>query len=317
MTPPPDDAQHDEPETKPPSGLLKALPFVLFALTVATTTGVPMFFNGHPLPQALAFSVPLMTILLAHEFGHYIAARIHRVPASLPYFVPLPLPPLGTMGAVILMPGEIKSRNALLDIGAAGPLAGLVVALPVLAYGIITSPIQRLPETGGYVAEGHSLLYAGMLYALKGPIAEGYDIFLSPTAFAGWAGLLVTMLNLIPSLQLDGGHVAHALLGDRQERISRLVRKLLFPLAIGVALYYGGAAFLRGVRGEALLSESGVGLQWLLWAGLLRWMAGNSEREHPATEGEPLSPRRKWIARLTLGLFVLLFMPAWMRNVAG
>jgi membrane-associated protease RseP (regulator of RpoE activity) len=155
-----------------------------------------------------------------------------------------------------------------------------------------------------------------MLYALKGPIAEGYDIFLSPTAFAGWAGLLVTMLNLIPSLQLDGGHVAHALLGDRQERISLVVRRLLFPLAIGVALYYGGAAFLRGVRGEALLSESGVGLQWLLWAALLRWMGGNSEREHPPTEGEPLSPGRKWIARLTLSLFVLLFMPAWMRNVA-
>ena len=296
----------------------RALPALLLALTIASTTYVGgLWSDGATLLEALAFSAPLMAILLAHEFGHYIAARIHRVPASLPFFIPLPMPPLGTMGAVILMPGRIKSRNALLDIGAAGPLAGLVVALPVLIYGIASSPIEALPTTPNatYFVEGRSLLYSGLLYALKGPIPAGQDIMLSSTAFAGWAGLLVTMLNLIPALQLDGGHVAFALLGDRQERISRAVRKLLFPLGLGVALYYGGSAYLAGVRGDGLWNEAMVGTQWLFWGLLLYFMARRGDREHPPTEGEPLTPGRKWIARLTLALFVLLFMPAWLRTV--
>lgn len=305
----------DTPEqAEAPDTGTRSLPLLLFLLTAASTTFVPMYWEGASLPKALTFSVPLMSILLAHEFGHYIAARIHRVPASLPYFVPLPFPPLGTMGAVILMPGRIRSRNALLDIGAAGPLAGLIVALPVLAYGIATSPVEPEPTTT-YLMEGRSLLYAGLLYAIKGPIPPGQDIMLSPTAFAGWAGLLVTMLNLIPSLQLDGGHVAHALLGDRQERISRLVRRLIFPLGIGVSLYYGGSAFLSGARGEALWGEAAVGMQWLLWAGILFWMSRRAEREHPPTDGEPLTAGRRGVAIFTLAMFVLLFMPSWLRTV--
>lgn len=307
-------------EPEQPAVMRKALPALLFALTVASTTFVGMLWSGSVLKGALEFSLPLMSILVAHELGHYIAARIHRVPASLPLFVPLPLPPLGTMGAVILMPGEIKKRNALLDIGAAGPLAGLVVALPVLAYGIASSPVRPFvppPPGSTMYLEGHSLLYEALLLAIKGPIPAGHDINLTPTAFAGWAGLLVTMLNLIPALQLDGGHVAHALLGDRQEQISRVVRKLLFPLGLGVSLYYGGAAYLAGTRGDALWSEAQVGTQWLVWAVLLYLMARRGEREHPATEGEPLTPGRRWIARITLALFVLLFMPAWLRTVGG
>lgn len=293
------------------------LPALLLVLTFVSTTFVPLFWNGRTLLDALAFSVPLMAILLSHELGHYIAARLHRVRASLPFFIPFPLPPLGTMGAVILMPDEIKNRNALLDIGAAGPLAGLVVALPVLVYGIATSPIEPLPTTPGmtYYVEGKSILYLGLLYALKGPIPDGYDIMLSSTAFAGWAGLLVTMLNLIPSLQLDGGHIAHALLGERQERISRWVRRALVPLGIGVALYYGGSAYLSGARGEALKSQIMVGAQWLVWGALLFWMARGQDREHPATEGEPLSSGRKLVAGFTLTLFLLLFMPVWLRMV--
>lgn len=297
----------------------RGLPALLLALTIASTTYVGAIWAGSDsLFEALTFSAPLMAILLAHEFGHYIAARIHKVPASLPFFIPLPLPPLGTMGAVILMPGEIKSRNALLDIGAAGPLAGLVVALPVLIYGIAMSPVLpvRPPPAGTMMyLEGHSLLYSALLFAIKGPIPAGYDINLTSTAFAGWAGLLVTMLNLIPALQLDGGHVAFALLGDRQERISRVVRKLLFPLGLGVALYYGGSAYLAGVRGDPLWSEVTVGMQWLVWGLLLHFMARRGEHEHPPTEGAPLTPGRKWVARLTLSLFVLLFMPAWLRTV--
>jgi membrane-associated protease RseP (regulator of RpoE activity) len=262
------------------------------------------------------YSVPLMAILLAHEFGHFIAARIHRVPASPPFFVPMPLPPLGTMGAVILMRSRIARRNALLDIGAAGPLAGLVVALPVLAYGIAHSPVREVAPGVEYWMEGRSLLYLGLLYLLKGPIPEGHDILLSPTAFAGWAGLLVTMINLIPVAQLDGGHVAYALFGERQEKYSRLVRAMLLPLAVGVALAYGLPRLFAGASGDALLAGFAPGGQWLMWWILLRLMSRQGQPEHPPTDDDVLSPRRRWIAIGTLALFVLLFMPAWLRQIS-
>jgi membrane-associated protease RseP (regulator of RpoE activity) len=266
------------------------------------------------LRDGLAFSVPLMAILLAHEFGHYIAARIHGVPASLPFFIPMPMSIIGTMGAVILMRERIASRNALLDIGAAGPLAGMVVALPVLAYGIVQSPVAPI-SSGPYFQEGHSLLYVAMLRVLKGPIADHHDIILSPTAFAGWVGLLVTMINLIPSLQLDGGHIAYALFGERYDRISRAVRRSLLPLAIGVGLAYAIPEFLAGKRGNDLLETLAPGGTWLLWWVLLSLFARGAEHEHPQVDPGSLSPTRRWLARGTLLLFVLLFMPSWLRLV--
>jgi membrane-associated protease RseP (regulator of RpoE activity) len=266
--------------------------------------------------KGLPYSVPLMAILLAHELGHYIAARIHHVPASPPFFVPMPIPPLGTMGAVILMRGRITRRNALLDIGAAGPLAGLCVALPVLAYGIWQSPVTPIPTVDHWM-EGHSLLYTALLWLIKGPFPAGHDILLSPTAFAGWAGLLVTMLNLIPAVQLDGGHVAYALFGERQQRYSRALRRLLLPLAVLVSLAYGIPALLSGVTGDALTSAFAPGLQWAVWWLLLRFMARGSAVEHPETDDTELSPRRRALAWFTLSLFILLFMPAWLRAVPG
>ncbi|MDD9939233.1 MAG: site-2 protease family protein, partial [Myxococcales bacterium] len=232
------------------------------------------------------------------------------------FFVPFPLGPLGTMGAVILMPDRIARRSALLDIGAAGPLAGLIVALPVLAYGIAESPIEPILADRAYLQEGHSLLYKAMLYALKGPIPEGHDIMLTSTAFAGWAGLFVTMLNLIPAVQLDGGHIAHALLGERHERISRGLRRLLLPLAAGTALFYAWPYAVRGAWNDALTQASGPGMQWLVWWMLLGFMArAGRGREHPATDDHTLSPARRAVAWLCLVLFVLLFMPSWLRIV--
>jgi membrane-associated protease RseP (regulator of RpoE activity) len=287
----------------------------LFALTCVSTTFAYAYWFEQPLSQALAYSCPLMAILLAHELGHYVAARLHSVPASLPYFVPVPLPPLGTMGAVILNPERIANRNALLDIGAAGPLAGMCVALPVLGYGIAHSAVEALPASG-YLMEGRSLLFSAVLRLVKGPIAEGFDIQLSPTAFAGWAGLLVTMLNLIPALQLDGGHVACALLGERYERVSRTVRLSLLPLAAAVSIGYGLPAYAAGKRGEDLWAYVAPGTQWLLWWGLLTIGARATKREHPVTDHGPLSPTRRKVGWLTLGLFLLLFMPTWLRFVA-
>jgi membrane-associated protease RseP (regulator of RpoE activity) len=295
------------------SVLLFIVTFVSVTSVGAQNAGVAMLdFANYG--RGLSYSIPLMAILLSHELGHYIAARIHRVPASPPYFVPMPLPPLGTMGAVILMRDRITRRNALLDIGAAGPLAGLCVALPVLIYGILESPVGPEPK-GDYWVEGHSLLYKGLLLWLKGPMPEGHDILLSPTAFAGWAGLLVTMLNLIPAVQLDGGHVAYALLGERQQRYSRRLRGLLLPVAVGVSLAYGLPALWAGRSGIALESAFAPGLQWGMWWLLLRLMARGRPEEHPPTDDAELSPRRRALAWFTLSLFVLLFMPAWLRAV--
>lgn len=284
------------------------LSILLFLLTCGTTTWV----------GGLAFSVPLMAILLAHELGHYIAARIHRVPSSPPYFIPLPIGPLGTLGAVIAMPDRIAKRDALLDIGAAGPLAGMVVAVPVLIYGISESPVGPAGQSAPtYLQEGHSLLYMALLYWIKGPFPAGHDILLTPTAFAGWVGLLVTMINLIPAAQLDGGHVAYALLGQRQERFSARVRALLLPIGLVVSAYYGLPAYRVGARGAELFAAASAGLPWLLWFALLAVMVSRTGVEHPRVDDGPLSPRRRLVAAGTLLLFVLLFMPSWLRTVVN
>jgi membrane-associated protease RseP (regulator of RpoE activity) len=317
---PPSAAAREPTNTELPPHKLRTIAgaVVLFLLTFLSTTYVGAENSGLAAPsfwEGLRYSVPLMSILLCHEFGHYIAARIHRVPASPPFFVPMPLPPLGTMGAVILMSGRIARRNALLDIGAAGPLAGMAVALPVLIYGISTSEVGPLPAHGGYLAEGHSLLYSALLWLIKGPIPAGHDIQLSGTAFAGWTGLLVTMINLIPAGQLDGGHVAYALFGERQERFSRRVRAALLPIGAAVSLYYGLSAYAEGARGELLAEAFAPGAHWAVWWLLLRVIVGRGKREHPPTDDDTLSPRRRVLAWATLALFIALFMPAWLRQV--
>jgi membrane-associated protease RseP (regulator of RpoE activity) len=289
--------------------------FIITFMSVTRAGALTVDPEHAPLLKGLTFAIPLMAILLAHELGHYVAARIHGVPASPPFFIPFPWPPLGTMGAVILMRGRIARRDALLDIGAAGPLAGMVVALPVLAYGIATSPVLPLVPGMSYEMEGRSLLYSALLWLLKGPIPQGHDIMLSPTAFAGWAGLMVTMINLIPAGQLDGGHVAYALFGERQERHSRALRRALPLIAAGVSLAYGLPALFAGARGDALGYAFAPGLPWLVWSFVLRVIVGRGKREHPQTDAGALSPRRRVVAAGTLLLFVLLFMPAWMRVV--
>lgn len=267
------------------------------------------------------FAVPLMTILVAHEMGHYVAGRIHRVDISPPYFIPMPIFLLGTMGAVIRMRGRIETRNALLDIGAAGPLAGMVVALPVVIYGLLISRVGTvqdfLPPTALEVepdvfVEGRGVLYLGLIWLLKGPMAEGQDVWLSPWALAGWAGLLVTMINLIPIGQLDGGHVAYALFGKRQDVYARRVHWAL-PFVGGlVSLAYIVPSYLAGERGLGALSgELMAGFHWVFWAAVLVVLVRVSGAEHPPTGAEPLSRGRKLVAIGTLVLFALLFMPSW------
>lgn len=292
------------------------IPAVLFVLTLASM----MFVGQNATPGASwidtalsgwSFAIPLMAILLAHEMGHYVAGRIHKVEISPPYFIPMPIFLLGTMGAVIRM-NAIERRNALLDIGAAGPIAGMIVAIPVLIWGIHTSPIEVVPTDNPAVfVEGRNLLYLGLLYALKGPIPDGHDIWLNGPALAGWAGLLVTQINLIPVAQLDGGHVAYALFGKKQDGYSNLVHRSLPFLAAGVSLAYTATMYARGERGEELYGEVAAGMHWLVWFGMLSLMARLAGKEHPPTIDEPLTRGRKIVAVATLILFGLLFMPSW------
>jgi membrane-associated protease RseP (regulator of RpoE activity) len=299
-----------------------ALPLVLMTLTLGTTLwagagmhGIAEIGRPADLLAGWDFALPLMGILVAHEMGHYVAGRIHGVDISPPFFIPMPFALLGTMGAVIRMRGTIRDNDALLDVGAAGPLAGMVVAIPVLVYGIATSPIEALPPPGGgFILEGHSILYAGLLYALKGPIPDGMDIMLSPTALAGWAGLLVTMMNLLPVGQLDGGHVAYALLGARQNVLARRVLMALPIVAAVTGIYYAAVASMAGARGWEAASELGAGAHWLVWFGVLMLMGRWTGLDHPEAGTRPLTPARRVIAIGTLLLFVLLFMPSWVRN---
>lgn len=188
------------------------------------------------------YSVCLMSILTAHEFGHYFAAKYHRVPASLPYFIPFPSM-LGTMGAVIRMSGAIPNRRALFDIAAAGPIAGLVVALPVSFVGLYLSD-HVTSNSQGMVVLGDPLLLQAMQWLIHGPLPDNVDLMLHPVAFAGWVGLFVTALNLLPIGQLDGGHINHALFGRHSQRVALAAFVVLAVMTFMYGYHYTLILFL-------------------------------------------------------------------------
>ncbi len=308
---------HDSAPPEPPPSQRWALHTGLFLATLASLFLTGAFYGGHvppgadaaavlrALPTGAPFALPLMAILLVHELGHYVAARIHRVPASLPYFVPAPLlSPFGTFGALIVMPDRIRRRDALLDIGAAGPLAGLVVAIPVVLVGLGTSEVDVLPAS--YQMEGQSLLYWLSKRLVLGPIPEGSDVMMNATAFAGWTGLFVTALNLLPIGQLDGGHIAYALVGPAWDRYARWVHLgLLGVFALNLVQFLVPTLRTGGSIGQAI----GNSTFWLLWYAILAWMRRRSGMNHPPTDTGSLSPGRQAVAAVCLVLFLLLFMP--------
>ncbi|HYJ09611.1 MAG TPA: site-2 protease family protein [Polyangiaceae bacterium] len=305
-----------EDSVPPPEPTRLWLHILLFGLTLISMQATSMMLNEPSLPAGEALTrwgayqaLPLLLILLVHELGHYIAARLHGVPASPPYFVPFPiLSPFGTMGAVITMSDRIRSRKALLDIGAAGPIAGMVVAVPVLCYGLTQSQIVEAC-TANCMQEGQSLLYWLIKWLVVGPIAPGQDVWLHPMAFAGWGGLFLTMLNLLPWGQLDGGHIAYALLGPKQDRIARWVRRgLLVVFAYNVATMVVPVLLHRST--QPLVGAVSGSLFWLFWYGITGWMAKQTGDEHPPFDPGKLGLARRAVAVSCLILFVVLFMPA-------
>lgn len=261
---------------------------ILFFATVASVfvTGVQWKegLTRATMTDAAEFTFALLTILLAHEFAHYIAARIHKVDASLPFFIPMPmLSPFGTMGAVIRMRGTIPTRKALLDIGASGPLAGLVLAIPAYLWGAAHSKVIAI-DTPDMMELGESLALR-LLDKIAAPhIPAGMTLELSPVAFAAWGGMFVTMINLLPVGQLDGGHVAYALFGPRQNKIAQIVHRAMlafFFVSLGSFMFRD----LRDGIGFAHLGKNvGNSMAWLIWFEMLAVLGSvSSKGSEPGT----------------------------------
>ena len=261
---------------------------LLFVATIITTTlagammeGVTDPFSLEGIISGLPFSITLLSILLFHEFGHYFASKRNNVTATLPYFIPAPTF-IGTFGAFIKMKSPIIDRKSLLEIGAAGPIAGFLVAVPALYYGLSTSEV--LESVGGAgIHLGDSIIMMILTSLIHPNIADGYDIYLSSIAFAGWIGLLVTSLNLIPIGQLDGGHIAYALFGKKHDSIAKWAFLPMIPLG-----YYS--------------------INWILWAILILVFI---KLKHPPVvdEDAPLKPFQKWLGYISIAIFILTFIP--------
>lgn len=234
----------------------------------------------------LQYSCTLMAILSAHEFGHYFAARRFGVDATLPYFIPFPFPgsPIGTLGAVIKTRSPIPHRRALLYIGAMGPLPGFIVSLAAVIAGISLSQVQPiLPAEGLELLLGDSLLFSFISQQIHGSIAPGSDLFLHPVAFAGWIGFLLTALNLMPVGQLDGGHILHALIGDRQ----RYAGWIFFAALVFLSFYWPG---------------------WIVWIIIFLFlvMVGHP---HIHDTGEELTTAEKVMGWACMVILALTFVP--------
>jgi membrane-associated protease RseP (regulator of RpoE activity) len=273
------------------------------------------------LKAGIPFGLSLLAILMTHEFGHYLAGRYNKTNVTLPYFIPFPLSPFGTMGAFIQLKEPPKNRRILLDIGIAGPLAGLVVTIPILLIGLSLSSIDIIPKVvsagESLSIEGNSILYLLAKYVIYGewlpkPVSYegvsqvvywvrylftgfptpfgGQDVFLHPMAWAGWAGLLVTALNLIPAGQLDGGHVLYVLFGEKARRVLPIIM---------VSLVLLGLAWTG----------------WWIWVFLI-FFFGRHHAE-PLDQITKLDAGRKFLAAFALVLFVLIFIPVPLRLITG
>ena len=294
----------------PPTWRMNAL---LFAATIASIYVTWLFdmskmrFDFSRLGEASLFAGTLLTILVAHESGHYVAARIHKVDASLPYFIPMPiLSPFGTMGAVIRMRGTIPTRRALLDIGASGPLAGLVLAIPLYAWGVAHSKLVPLGLERRRA--GRDRCSFGADRAPRGPaVPDGLELSLSPVAYAAWAGMFVTMINLLPVGQLDGGHVAYALFGHRQDRFAFLVHRSMLAFFFVSVISFVLRDVRAGLGLHHVADAIGNSLFWLVWFEVLAVLGALATRAQggpAAKKGQDDLPIRTRIVA-TLSLAVL------------
>jgi membrane-associated protease RseP (regulator of RpoE activity) len=264
---------------------------LLFILTVGSTlvagavmSGVDIIAHPERFSAGLPFAVSILAILGVHEFGHYLMSVFHGVKATLPYFIPGPTI-IGTLGAVIKTKSPVPDRKGLLDIGAAGPICGFVVALVALGVGLSLSEITDItPMVMRGAAEcGDSLITMFMTHVIKGPIPEGKTVVIHPIGFAGWVGLLITAFNLMPVGQLDGGHVLYALAGRWHLLVARIT--IVGLLLMGWFLWEG----------------------WFLWAFVV--MLLGPHHSPPLNDVTPLNGGRLAIAVLAMAIFALCIVP--------
>ncbi len=269
------------------------LHLILFLLTLLTTTmagamqaGVNPLADPWQMTSGLPFAITLMTILLVHEMGHYLMARYHGVQATLPYFIPAPPIPfiIGTFGAFIKMKSAPQDRRSLFDVGAAGPLAGLILAIPAVIVGLQLSTVSMDDGMGGGITLGSSLLLSFLSQITLGLLPDEANIIMHPIAFAGWIGLFITALNLLPVGQLDGGHVVYALFGQKHIWVSRLT--LVVILSLGFMRWWDG---------------------WLIWGVLLLFLG--VRHPPPLDPYTPLDLKRKIVGWLTLAILAVTFIP--------
>jgi membrane-associated protease RseP (regulator of RpoE activity) len=293
---------------------------LLFALTVVSTLFVGSLYGeaGASVTSAWQllqpsflisgwpFAATLLGILAAHEFGHYFAARYHKVGVTLPYFIPMPLG-FGTLGAFIRMTEPVPDRRKLFDIGVAGPLAGLVLAVPLLVVGLNSSPMRVPMPSPNAMLEGNSILYYTAKYLVFGKVLPnpitGEDVLMNQVTFAAWIGLLVTALNLLPVGQLDGGHTVFALFGEKARYINKA--------AIGVLALFAIAS-LAPVQAVLPVAER-VGFNgWFIWLLLIMMVIGPY---HPPALDDVtrLDFRRRLVGYAVIVIFILTFVPVPMR----
>ena len=232
--------------------------------------------------KGLPFSLAIMTILLAHEMGHYLTCRYYGIDATLPYFIPAPTI-VGTMGAFIKIKSPIQHRAALLEVGIAGPIAGFVLAVPALIIALAKSGFIAAQPSGSGIEIGEPLIFKAVELVMGKVPPAGMSVNLHPIGFAAWFGFFATALNLLPVGQLDGGHVSYALFGGIHKRISQAFLFTLIPLGL---FYWQG---------------------WLLWTTVLLFIG----LRHPMTldDSVPLRPRHTILGWIALTMFVLCFTP--------
>jgi membrane-associated protease RseP (regulator of RpoE activity) len=237
-------------------------------------------------PQGLWYSGTLLLILGAHEMGHYLACRYHRVDATLPYFLPAPLPLTGTIGAFIRIREAFPNRRILFDIGVAGPLAGFIALVPALFLGLQMSNVAKLPSDFSGFSLGEPLLFRMAAGLVWGEVPDGYSINMHPMVFASWFGLFATALNLMPFGQLDGGHISYSAMGRRSTLIS------LLTIAVAVALTF-------------------ISTSWLMITIMMIVMLLAFGARHPSVidESIDLDRSRVAVALLSAVVFVLCFTP--------
>jgi len=262
---------------------------LLFIATFFTTLISGALLNGiipweepEKLYLGLPFSLTLLLILMVHELSHYFTSRKHHVSASLPYFIPAP-PIIGTFGAIIKMKPPIPDKRSLIDIGASGPIGGFVIAIIACVIGLSLSEVTPAGTLDGGLAFGSSLLFSFLSEIVLNVGPEDYDVMLHPVAFAGWIGLLVTSLNLLPIGQLDGGHIVYALFGEKHSLIAKITIPVL--IVMGITLWPG----------------------WLVWAVLMIVMG----HKHPPVVFPhiQLDKNRKIIGWVSFAIFILTFTP--------